>query len=521
MRKLIPLLGLLLPAFSHAQTYSVISSLKSENKTIKPNTQMLIVREKATNQDRPNTMKTIAYKLALALLALSTIIAHPSTARAQGTAFTYQGRLNSGANPASGTYDLTFALFSVSSGAGQVGNTVTNTATLVSNGLFTTTLDFGANFPGADRWLEIGVRTNGGGSFATLSPRQTLAPTPYAIFANTASNVSGTVSVHSLSYAVPLLNDSGYEDFFAGGDAGTLTTGEHDVGIGFFALESNTTGSDNAALGYEALQKNTTGDFNTASGSGALTANTTGGNNTATGSGALGNNTTGTGNTASGSQALIANTTGAGNTASGFMALFENTTGSYNVANGDATLQSNTTGTDNTANGTAAMQHNTVGSYNAANGYAALQANTTGSYNVANGENALLANLTGSYNTANGYEALNANYNGFNNTADGAAALVNLTAGSYNIALGQNAGTAIVTGNNNIDIGNAGFGDESSVIRIGTSQTKAVMVGIYGATIASGGTAVYVNGSGLLGTITSSRRFKRNIQSMDDADRKS
>src|ERR1035438_5768003 len=181
MRKLIPLLGLLLPAFSHAQTYSVLSSLKSENKTIKPNTQMLIVKEKTTNQDRPNTMKTIVYKLALALLALSTIIAHPSTARAQGTAFTYQGRLNSSGSPVNGSYDLTFALFSVSSGAGQVGNTVTNTATLVSNGLFTATVDFGANFSGADRWLEIGVRTNGGGSFATLSPRQTLAPTPYAI----------------------------------------------------------------------------------------------------------------------------------------------------------------------------------------------------------------------------------------------------------------------------------------------------------------------------------------------------
>src|ERR1035441_1187986 len=190
MRKLIPLLGLLLPAFSHAQTYSVISSLKSENKTIKPNTQMLIVREKATNQDRPNTMKTIAYKLALALLALSTIIAHPSTARAQGTAFTYQGRLNSGANPASGSYDLTFALFSVSSGAGQVGNTVTNTAALVSNGLFTATLDFGANFPGAARWLEISVRTNAGASFAMLVPRQPLTATPYAITAGTAATLA-------------------------------------------------------------------------------------------------------------------------------------------------------------------------------------------------------------------------------------------------------------------------------------------------------------------------------------------
>ena len=408
-------------------------------------------------------MKTILNRLLIAL-ALSASL---QQAEAQGTAFTYQGRLNSSGSPVNGSYDLTFALFSVSSGAGQVGNTVTNTATVVSNGLFTATLDFGANFSGADRWLEIGVRTNGGGSFATLSPRQKFTPTPYAIFANTTSNFSGTVPLANLPSTVALLNDSGTQNIFVGGDAGNLTlTGENNSGIGYGTLADDTSGGQNAANGSAALRNNTTGS---------------------------------------------------GNTANGYAALLENTTGSLNTANGLYALLDNTTGTGNTANGSGALEENTTGSYNAANGYEALNANTTGSYNVANGENALFANTTGSYNTANGYEALNANYNGFNNTADGAAALVNLTAGSYNIALGQNAGTAIVTGNNNIDIGNAGFGDESNVIRIGTSQTKAVMAGIYGATIASGGTAVYVNGSGLLGTITSSRRFKKNIQSMDDA----
>src|ERR1017187_2966050 len=139
-------------------------------------------------------MKTKLNRLLIAL-ALSASL---HQAEAQGTAFTYQGRLTSSGNPVNGNYDLTFALFSVSSGAGQVGNTVTNTATFVSNGLFTATLDFGASFPGADRWLEIGVEINGGGSFTTLAPRQKLAPTPYAIFANTASNLSGTVSVANL-----------------------------------------------------------------------------------------------------------------------------------------------------------------------------------------------------------------------------------------------------------------------------------------------------------------------------------
>src|SRR5262249_6858627 len=52
---------------------------------------------------------------------------------------------------------LTFTLFSASGGGSAVAGPATNSAIGVVHGLFTTTLDFGANFPGADRWLEIGV----------------------------------------------------------------------------------------------------------------------------------------------------------------------------------------------------------------------------------------------------------------------------------------------------------------------------------------------------------------------------
>ncbi len=118
------------------------------------------------------------------------------SASAQGTAFTYQGRLNNSSGPANGSYDLTFTLFNAVSGGSAVAGPLTTNAVAVSNGLFTVGIDFGAGiFNGTAYWLEIGVRTNSGGSFTTLAPRQPLTPAPYAIFAGGASaaGISGTI----------------------------------------------------------------------------------------------------------------------------------------------------------------------------------------------------------------------------------------------------------------------------------------------------------------------------------------
>jgi len=123
------------------------------------------------------------------------------SARAQGTAFTYQGRLNDSGVAAAGIYDFRFTLYDRLFGGSAVGWPVTNSPTAVSNGLFVVTLDFDTNFPGAPRWLEIEVRTNGGGAFTTLSPRQQITRTPYAIqstYAALASGVSGGVSAAQL-----------------------------------------------------------------------------------------------------------------------------------------------------------------------------------------------------------------------------------------------------------------------------------------------------------------------------------
>jgi len=110
-------------------------------------------------------MKHLLQAAALWLLLL-TLVSQLATAHAQGTAFTYQGRLNDGASPATGIYDLRFAIYDALNSGAQQGSLLTNSATAVSNGLFSVTLDFGSQFSGANRWLDIGVRTNGGGAFS-------------------------------------------------------------------------------------------------------------------------------------------------------------------------------------------------------------------------------------------------------------------------------------------------------------------------------------------------------------------
>ena len=142
------------------------------------------------------TTKSIHSLLRPALLALLAGQLHLPSAQAQGTAFSYQGQLNDGGNPANGNYDLTLKLFKVLSGGSQVGSTLTNLDVGVTNGLFMVTADFGAVFDGTPFWLQIGVRTNGGGTgFTALSPRQALTPAPYALYApNAGAAVNATTA---------------------------------------------------------------------------------------------------------------------------------------------------------------------------------------------------------------------------------------------------------------------------------------------------------------------------------------
>src|SRR5437899_304254 len=243
---------------------------------------------------------------------------------------------------------------------------------------------------------------------------------------------------------------------------------------------------------------------------------------TAAGDHALHALTLGLGNTAIGTFSLFSVTTGNFNTAVGAGALDLNTADS-NTATGAAALLFNTTGTENTANGTAALEFNDTGSNNTATGAFALFSNTEGSGNTAVGSSALTANTTGNSNTAIGISVLVDNVSGFENVGIGGAALFTNIDGHDNIAVGQAALSNNTSGNNNIGIGFFGglsVTTSSNVICIGTQgqdMSDSCFIGqIFGATV-PGGSTVVIDANNRLGTMTSSRRFKEDIEPMDKA----
>ncbi|HKI68016.1 MAG TPA: hypothetical protein VKA67_00385, partial [Verrucomicrobiae bacterium] len=132
----------------------------------------------------------------------------PTSASAQGTAFTYQGQLKANGQPISGRYDFNFQVFDAATAGNSYGDTISTHGVPITNGLFTVTLDFGADvFTGAPRWLQFSVSTNNANNYFTLAPRQQLTPTPYAVYGETAglanTVANGTISSGQLNTLAP------------------------------------------------------------------------------------------------------------------------------------------------------------------------------------------------------------------------------------------------------------------------------------------------------------------------------
>ena len=115
-----------------------------------------------------------SFALLRPMLAALCFLAAAASAFAQGSAFTYQGKLTDGGSAPTGAYDFRLILYNADAGGSQVGTTLTADDVAVTAGAFTVVLDFGPNiFDGQARWLELAVRQGAStGIYTVLSPRQ-------------------------------------------------------------------------------------------------------------------------------------------------------------------------------------------------------------------------------------------------------------------------------------------------------------------------------------------------------------
>jgi len=128
----------------------------------------------------------------------------------------------------------------------------------------------------------------------------------------------------------------------------------------------------------------------------------------------------------------------------------------------------------------------------------------------------------GLYNTSVGGSCMVHMKMGNSNTAVGGSALIRLKKGYGNIAIGESAGNRLedVENDYNIHIGNYGLLGDNRVIRIGDSggpanHAKFFAAGIRGVTTdVNDGIPVLIDSNGQLGTISSSIRYKDNIQNI-------
>lgn len=154
---------------------------------------------------------------------------------------------------------------------------------------------------------------------------------------------------------------------------------------------------------------------------------------------------------------------------------------------------------------------------NNAFGLLSMAALTSGSSNNSFGTSSLNAITTVSNNSAFGSNSLRLLTSGNHNTALGRAAGEFLASGDTNIFIGLNAGSNMTgTSNNSIMIATSGVLGDTNITRIGSGQDKTFISGISGKTTGLTAVACVVDANGQLGTISSLRSLKDNIEDLDE-----
>lgn len=393
-----------------------------------------------------------------------------------GTAFTYQGRLLDNGAPANGTYDLQLRLFNSGLGGLQQGPTVLLNDQVVSNGVFTASVDFGAQADGKALWMQIDVRPGASvGVYTPIFPRTKLEATPYAQGLNLPVSQSTNTSSTLLEFtnqstigSVMRLTSAGPSGNFPAGFFQPVLSADTDDGNGIFALTSA-----NSAYALYAVSSGSGGRAivgrNEGTSGPVATLDITGSTNT---SNAITVNTDGlgraaffgVGNTSNAANALEIQTNGNStsqalrslHTGLGDNGLFE----INNANNAGEAVEARTNGTgnaglfviDNAASNTPALQATTNGS-----GGQAILGTATGSSSIGVKGTGLSAGVRGESSTTNGAGVYGFSGAGGNGGGSGTPAGVRGDASAPGVAGGaffNNQGTGVYAQSTS---GTAGF----------------------------------------------------------------
>jgi len=487
---------------------------------------------------------TKALNFVLILLVFGILFVPEITA--QTTEFTYQGSLKDQGQAPTGNYDFEFRLYDSASGGTQIGSVISQNNVSVANGIFAVRLNFGAGFPGADRYLEIGVRAAGAGGFTPLNPRQKINSTPYALqslnaansvqavnsqhlggrgfeqyvlttdprlsgsggagsnYGTSTFNINGTGNAGIFNAAtrftigdVHVLSNLGQENLFAGAGAGQVNTGSFNAFFGSRAGVNNKSGSNNSFFGSAAGEANTFGQFNSFFGTFAGQLNTVGNENSFFGHSSGLANITGINNSFFGSFSGTFNSSGRDNSFYGQSSGYNNNA-DRNSFFGSFTGNFNSTGSNNSFFGSTAGRANTTGSNNVFVGASSGSTNAVGSDNSFYGSNSGFANGAngGSFF---GADAGYANVSGSNNAFFGRTSGRDNTTGELNTFLGTGAGIGNLSGSFNTAVGaNANVG--ANDLRYATAIGAEAVVSTSN-TIVLGRTADTVRVSGNLNVV--------------------
>ena len=290
----------------------------------------------------------------LLLILTAPVISQSDVGSPLPTIFSYQGNLTVSGAPANGAYDIQLALFDAFVGGTQLALS-TQLNVPVTNGLFTAAFNFGTQFNGEQRFIEVRVKPVGGSTYTTLLSRQPVLSTPQAVYSITSQTAATATNATTANNALNL-GGLAANQYVLTGDARLSDARPPTAGSANYIQNQDSAPQPSARFSISGNGfvggtlrgnvVNTLTHYNVNGSRVLFTDNA--GLNTFVGVNSGVDNSTGTSNSFFGRQAGFQNTTGSDNSFFGSLAGNGNVGGSFNAFFGRGAGSANNTGSQNT-----------------------------------------------------------------------------------------------------------------------------------------------------------------------------